>query len=74
MGGRSRPFPNLEWVEADCEQIAWKNSSCDAQVGPALFSIVLRGLLRSEHDWRTHLQRHRSDVPATLAPQLHFPD
>ena len=27
MGGRSQPFPSLEWVGADCERNVWKNSS-----------------------------------------------
>ena len=45
MGGHNRPYPSLEWVGVDREQIVWKNGSSDVRV-----EAVARGIFRSPLD------------------------
>jgi hypothetical protein len=58
MGGRSQPFPSLEWVGADCERNVWKNGSQGLGPGP------FQGFnWEASHDSRES-SRAKSDVPA----------
>ena len=47
MGDHNRPYPSLEWVGVDCEQIVWKNGSCDAQSGAGSLCRIPVGELPS---------------------------